>query len=143
MAKGKTKKTAKGSAGQNKNLTEQYIQKYQQKDGVETLPSGLMFRVVQAAEGEKPSLMHTVKVQQRILLADGSVIDDTYKKGLPEEFALEEAIEGLQEAIPMMPVGSRYEFVIPPELAWGKKGNGGKIGPNAVMIVDVRLVSFE
>tara|TARA_Y100000310_G_C20555410_1_gene750257 strand:+ start:286 stop:534 length:249 start_codon:yes stop_codon:yes gene_type:complete len=82
-------------------------------------------------------------VHQRIKLGDGSVIDDTYKKGLPEEYAVSEAIEGLQEGFQLMNVGARYEFVIPPELAWGKRGNSGTIGPNAVMIVDARIVGIE
>ncbi|MGQ8366888.1 FKBP-type peptidyl-prolyl cis-trans isomerase [Glaciecola sp. 1036] len=139
----KQKKLAKGSAGKNRNLTEAFLQRYPQKDGVQVLESGLMFRIIEDADGICPSMQDCIKVHQRILLADGSVIDDTYKKGPPESFFVREAIEGLQLAFQIMPVGARYEFVIPPDLAWGKKGNGGKIGPNAVMIVDVRLIEIE
>ncbi|NVK54288.1 MAG: FKBP-type peptidyl-prolyl cis-trans isomerase [Alteromonadaceae bacterium] len=138
------RKQSKGSRGSNKNLTEEIISKFQQRADVTATASGLLYRIIEQAEGgEVPGMHNSVKVHQRIKLGDGSVIDDTYKKGLPEEYAVSEAIEGLQEGFQLMGVGSRYEFVIPPELAWGKRGNSGAIGPNAVMIVDVRLVSFE
>ncbi|MCH1918242.1 FKBP-type peptidyl-prolyl cis-trans isomerase [Shewanella sp. A3A] len=142
MARNNSKKSAKGSTGQNRNLTEEFIKKYSAKAGVTATDSGLLFRIIEDADGVKPGEFDTVKIHQRILLADGSVIDDTYRKGLPEEFALAEGIEGLQEGLQLMSKGARYEFVIPPDLAWGRKGNGGKIGPNAVMQMDVRLVDF-
>lgn len=140
MARNKQRIKAKGSAGQNRNMTADFISRYLKQDDVRITSSGLMYRVIDDAQGEQPESHHIVKVHQRILLADGSVVDDTYKKGPPESFMLSEAIEGLREALLLMPVGARYEFVIPPELAWGKKGNGSKIGPHAVMIVDVRLI---
>lgn len=143
MAKHKQKKQSKGSAGQNRNLTAAFLERYAARDDVIETGSGLMYRVIDDTNEACPDLTHVVKVHQRILLADGSVVDDTYKKGPPENFHLSEAIEGLKEAFQLLPKGARYEFVIPPELAWGKKGNSGKIGPNAVMIVDVRLIDFD
>lgn len=140
MARNKQRTKAKGSTGHNRNLTADFIARYLRQDDVRVTPSGLMYRIIDDVQGERPASDHIVKVHQRILLADGSVVDDTYKKGPPESFMLSEAIEGLREALLLMPVGARYEFVIPPELGWGKKGNGGKIGPHAVMIVDVRLI---
>lgn len=142
MAKGK-KTTAKGSAGLNRNATRAVLEKYQSRADVHTTASGLMYRVIQPADALTPLADSVVKLHQRIQLADGTVIDDTYKSGMPETFALNEAIEGLQEALLLMPVGARYEIIIPPELAWGKRGNGGKIGANAVMIMDVRLLAVE
>ena len=139
----KQKKQAKGSRGSNRNLTQDVLAKYRQRPDTTETASGLIYRIIDDAQGEQHGPHHRVKVHQRIMLGDGTVIDDTYKKGLPEDFAISEAIEGLQEALPMMSVGARYEFVIPPELAWGKRGNSGAIGPNAVMIVDVRLVDIE
>ena len=99
-----------------------------------------MYKVIELVEGLYPSETDTVVINQRILLADGSVIADSYREGMPETFELCEAIDGLREGILLMPIGSRYEFVLPPELAWGKKGNGGKIGANAVLHFDVRLI---
>tara|TARA_B100000780_G_scaffold234430_1_gene174826 strand:+ start:6740 stop:7162 length:423 start_codon:yes stop_codon:yes gene_type:complete len=136
------RKQSKGSRGSNKNLTEEVLAKYQQRADTTQTGSGLLYRVIEEAGGVKPGFQHTVKVHQRIKLGDGSVIDDTYRNGLPEEYAISEAIKGLQEGFQLMNVGARYEFVIPPELAWGKRGNSSSIGPNAVMIVDARLISI-
>lgn len=102
-----------------------------------------MYRVIEQVEGPTPTEFDTVTVNQRILLADGAVIADTYKESLPDKYSLQEAIPGLREGLQLMPLGSRYEFVIPPELAWGRKGNGSGIGPYAVMVVDARLLKFE
>ena len=103
----------------------------------------MCYRVLDPSVGDSPTLFDRVSVHQRILLVDGSVIADTYKTGLKEKFSLAEAIEGLQEGLQLMSLGARYEFVIPAELAWGKKGNGGKIGANALMIMDVRLLAID
>jgi FKBP-type peptidyl-prolyl cis-trans isomerase len=144
VARNKPKKTSKGSSGFNKKNTEDFIEKYSNKPDVKLHDSGLTYRVIEEGEGAQPTYLNTVVVHQRISLADGSVIADTYKKGgFTEEFSLEEAIEGLQLGLPLMTINSRYEFVIPPDLAWGKKGNGSKIGPNAVMIMDIRLVAIR
>lgn len=144
MARHRAKKSGKGSAGQNRKSSESFIEKYLHKEDVVTLPSGLHYRIVEQDESAaRPSEFDTVTVHQRILLADGSVIADTYRDGQPEVFTIEEAIEGLKEGLPLMPVGSRFEFVLPPELAWGRKGNRSKIGPNAVLFFDIRLISTK
>ena len=140
MARQKTKKIAKGSAGQNRKNTEVYIEKYKQKSDVTETPSGLMYRVIEQGNGISPTIKDTVRVNQRIWLSDGTVIADTYKTGEPDSFSMAEAIEGLQEGLQLMKEGCRYEFVIPPELAWGKRGAGNKIGANAVLTFDLRLI---
>ncbi|WP_017445913.1 FKBP-type peptidyl-prolyl cis-trans isomerase [Gayadomonas joobiniege] len=144
MAKGKNKKINKGSTGANRKNSAAFVEKYQQKTEVQVLASGLMYRVIDQAKAPvlKPTIYDTVKVHQRILLTDGSCIADTYKAGLADEFTMAEAIEGLREGLLQMGIGDRFEFVIPADLAWGKKGNGSKIGPNAVMIMDVRLLEI-
>lgn len=81
-----------------------------------------------------------VEVHQRISLIDGTLIDDTYKTGETAEFSVNEALEGYREGLLLMGVGGRTRFFIPPDLAWGKKGSGKRIGPNAVLIIDARLV---
>ncbi|MCU4676130.1 FKBP-type peptidyl-prolyl cis-trans isomerase [Catenovulum sp. 2E275] len=142
MARSKSVKS-KGSTGLNKKNSEAFLEKFSQHPDTQQTGSGLLYKIIEQADGALATEFDTVVINQRIRLADGSVIADSYKAGLPEEFALAEAIEGLREGILLMPVGSRYEFVIPPELAWGKKGNSGKIGPNAVLHFDVRLIRTE
>jgi len=142
MARKKDKKTGKGSAGQNRKNSEDFLIKYQQKTDVICCDSGLMYRVIEQTESPCPTHYDSVEVHQRILLTDGKVIADTYKTNSSEKFSVEEAIDGLTEGLQYMPLGSRYEFVIPPDLAWGKKGNRSKIGPNAVLVIDIRLIDI-
>ncbi|MGO4893496.1 FKBP-type peptidyl-prolyl cis-trans isomerase [Flavobacterium sp. W21_SRS_FM6] len=142
MAKGH-RKLNKGSKGQNRVASELFVHKYQQQEGVSRTPSGLLYRVIEQTAGIKPVLVNEIVAHQRILNFDGSVIADTYKVGIPDRFLLSEAIEGLQEGLQLMPLGARYEFVIPAELAWGKRGVGNKIGPNAVLQFNVRLLDIK
>ena len=142
MARKKEKKSGKGSAGQNRKSSEDFLIKYQQKTDVIITDSGLMYRVIEVLGDRHPTIDDSVEVHQRILLTDGKVIADTYKTSSSEKFSVEEAIDGLTEGLQMMALGSRYEFVIPADLAWGKKGNRSSIEPNAVLIIDIRLVDI-
>ncbi|MGJ8679660.1 FKBP-type peptidyl-prolyl cis-trans isomerase [Paraglaciecola sp.] len=139
----KSKKMNKGSSGQNRKASELFIEKYLRKDDAVQTPTGLIYRVVEEAKGLQPTMQDEVVVNQRILNMDGGVIADTYKTGFTDRFLMKEALPGLQEGLPMMSVGARYEFVLPPELAWGKKGVGNKIGPNTALFFDIRLVDVE
>ncbi len=141
MARSK-QKSSKGSAGLNRKNTEIYLDKYKSKSDVITTDSGVLYRVLDLGHGQHPTLNDEVQINQRAWLVDGTIIEDTYKKGEIEQFSLSEAIEGLQEGIQLMSEGARYEFVIPPELAWGKKGVGTKIGPNSTLTFDIRLTKI-
>ena len=142
MARGNTKKKGKGSQGLNRKRTEDFLEKNKSKSDVVVLDSGLQYTIVdQSGSGEKCQVEDQVKVNQRIWLVDGTVVADTYK-GEPDKFLIKEAIEGYQEALMMMDVGDRYKLFVPPELAWGKRGAGNKIGPNATLIIDVRLLEI-
>ncbi|MCP8899748.1 FKBP-type peptidyl-prolyl cis-trans isomerase [Gilvimarinus xylanilyticus] len=134
------KKLNKGSSGQNRAASDNYIEKYRSKDDVQETASGLLYRVIEPGDGMTPTETDTVEVNQRIQLVGGKVVGDTYKEGMPDEFTMKEAIPGIREGLQLMQEGARYEFVVPPDLAWGKKGVGNKIGPNAVLIFDLRLM---
>lgn len=134
------KQLNKGSSGQNRKASEDFMDKYRQKEGVQQTSSGLLYRVVEQGDGLTPVPTDSIQVNQRIQLVGGKIIGDTYKEGLPDEFSMKEAIPGIREGLQLMQEGARFEFVVPPELAWGKKGVGDKIGPNAVLIFDVRLL---
>jgi FKBP-type peptidyl-prolyl cis-trans isomerase FkpA len=137
------KKLNKGSSGQNRKASEDYLARYSQKEGVVTTESGLLYRVIEAGTGIAPGLGDSVTVNQRIMFVNGKVIADTYKSGEPDSFSMKEAIPGIREGLQLMAEGARYEFVVPPELAWGKKGVGDKIGPNAVLVFDLRLLAVQ
>lgn len=131
-----------GSSGQNRKQGDTFIDKYRKKEGVKETDSGLLYEIIKQGDGECPPHNANVTVHQRAMIANGKVLDDTYKENTPMEFCLSEVIEGYSEGLQMMPLGSRYKFVIPPDLAWGKKGSGGRIGPNAVVVFDVHLLEF-
>lgn len=136
----KSKKLNKGSSGQNRKASESYLDKYRQKAGVISTTSGLLYKTIEEGTGMAPVIGDSVVVNQRILNVDGRIIADTYQSGMPDEYSLKEAIPGMQEGLQLMSEGARFEFVVPPELAWGKRGVGNKIGPNAVLVMDVKLV---
>lgn len=137
--KKKDKKTNKGSVGMNRKQSQEFLDKNRKKEGVLQTASGLQYLVREDAAGPKPTLDDEVTVNQRITLLDGTVIGDTYRRNEPDTFALGEAIEGLKEGLPLMSVGAKYRFFVPPELAWGKRGAGSKIPPYATLIFDIKL----
>ncbi len=133
------KKRGRGGAGQNRAETEAFLKKNRKKADVTETASGLQYTIKEPGSGQRPSEWSTVEVNQRILLVDGTVIKDTYHGTETDVFKMEEAIAGLKEGLPLMKEGGKFRFVVPPELAWGKRGAGDKIGPYAALIFDIRL----
>lgn len=142
MGRREKKSRSKGSAGNNRKSGEDFLLQNSRKDGVVETGSGLQFLIVEEKNGNKPGMFDTVKIHQRALLLDGKILEDTYRQNKPDEVKIDELIEGLQEGLQMMNVGSRYKFWVPSDLAWGKKGTGNKIPPNAVLSFDIRLVEI-
>lgn len=142
MARGNTKKKGKGGQGQNRKASEDFLGKNKNKDGVIETHTGLQYLIREEGTGEVPDNKSIVTMHQRITLIDGTIIRDTYKEIEPEVFSMTEAIDGLKEGIPLMKKGGRYKFWVPSELAFGKKGAGTKIGPNAIIVFDIKLIDF-
>ncbi len=142
MGRKEGKKMNRGSAGQNKKKSYDFLEKNRKKDGILKTASGLQYEIIKESTGPKPDENSIVTVHQRAMLLGGKILDDTYKENKPMEFNLNEVIDGYKEGLMMMSVGSRYKFYVPPELGWGKKGSGGRIGPYAVVIFDVALIDF-
>jgi len=97
-------------------------------DVIETA-SGLQYTSVNPGEGASPKEWSTVEVNQRLLLVDGTGIKDNFRTPNNDRFTMQEAIAGLEEGLPLMKEGGRFRFVVPPDLAWGKRGAGDKIAP--------------
>jgi FKBP-type peptidyl-prolyl cis-trans isomerase len=112
-------------------------------DGVVTLESGLQYRVVRAGDGKRPTLDDTVVVHYRGTLVDGTEFGSSYRTGRPGTFPLRAAIAGWREALRLMPAGSRWQLFVPPHLAYGERGGGGAIGPNATLIFETELISVK
>ena len=138
------KQKQEAQAQQGKNLTEgeMFMEENKNKEGVQTTTSGLQYKVLTEGDGAKPSATDRVTVHYRGTLLDGTEFDSSYKRGQPATFALNGVIMGWTEGLQLMKMGSKYEFVIPPELAYGKRGAGGQIGPDATLIFEVELLDI-
>lgn len=121
----------------------QFLAKNKENEGVVELPNGLQYKILQKGDGEKPKPTDKVKVHYHGTLTDGTVFDSSVDRGQPAVFTVNGVIKGWQEALQLMPVGSKWRLFIPPELAYGKKGAGQKIGPYSLLIFDVELLSIE
>ncbi|GAB4454572.1 MAG: FKBP-type peptidyl-prolyl cis-trans isomerase N-terminal domain-containing protein [Bacteroidales bacterium] len=128
----------------SKNESEKFLAENAKKEGVQTLPSGLQYKVVSDGKGEKPNANSKVKVNYTGKLVNGNVFDAS-KPNEPVTFNLgkNEIIPGWEEGIQLMSVGSKYEFYIPYQLAYGEKGYPGVIPPFATLIFEIELVGIE
>jgi FKBP-type peptidyl-prolyl cis-trans isomerase len=134
-------RAAKAQVVGEKNRTEgdAFLAKNKEVEGVVTTDSGLQYQVIKQGEGPKPKATDQVTVNYKGTLLDGTEFDSSYKRGQPATFPVTGVIPGWTEALQLMPVGSTYRLFIPSELAYGERGAGGAIGPNAVLIFEVEL----
>jgi len=112
------------------------------KEGVVVTDSGLQYKVVEMGDGAKPAATDKVTVNYRGTLLNGEEFDSSYARNQPVSFQLDQVIPGWTEGLQLMPVGSKFMFYIPPNLAYGPAG-GGPIGPNATLIFEVELLGIE
>ena len=113
------------------------------KDGVVTLPSGLQYKILQAGTGPKPTTTDSVVCNYRGTLINGTEFDSSYKRGQPATFPVSGVIKGWTEALQLMPAGSKWQLFVPAELAYGARGAGPGIGPNATLVFEVELISIQ
>jgi len=131
------------AGGMNMKEGEVFLAANKTKEGVVTLPSGLQYKVLKQGAGPKPSATDSVVCNYRGTLLDGTEFDSSYKRGQPLTFPLNRVIKGWQEALQLMPVGSKWQLFIPPDLAYGARGAGPDIGPNATLIFEVELIAIQ
>jgi len=112
------------------------------KEGVQITDSGLQYKVLEMGDGALPAATDKVTVHYRGTLLNGEEFDSSYARGEPVSFALNQVIPGWTEGVQLMPVGSKFMFYIPSNLAYGPSG-GGPIGPNATLIFQVELMGIE
>jgi FKBP-type peptidyl-prolyl cis-trans isomerase len=141
IAKQQKERSAQGET--NLKEGEEFLAENAKKEGVKVTASGLQYMVVKEGEGEKPKPDDIVEVNYRGTLIDGTEFDSSYARGEPVTFPLNQVIKGWTEGLQLMPVGSEYKFFVPPDLAYGARGAGADIGPNATLIFDVELLGVE
>lgn len=127
----------------NKKEGEMFLEENKKKEGVITTDSGLQYKVLTEGSGPKPKATDTVSVHYRGTLIDGTEFDSSYKRGKPASFPVNRVIAGWTEALQLMSMGSKYRLFIPSNLAYGERGTGKLIGPNATLIFDVELLEIK
>ena len=139
------KAQAKAKVEGDKNMKEgqAFLAANKSKEGVVTLPSGLQYKVIKMGTGAKPTATQTVKCHYRGTTIEGKVFDSSYDRNEPAEFPLNQVIKGWTEGLQLMPVGSKFQFFIPSDLAYGERGAGRDIGPNATLIFEVELLEIK
>ena len=120
----------------------EFLEKNKEKDGVTTTASGLQYEVITMGDGEKPSATDRVKTHYHGTLIDGTVFDSSVERGEPISFGLNQVIKGWTEGLQLMPIGSKFRFFIPYNLAYGERGQGS-IPPFATLIFEVELIDIE
>jgi len=133
----------KEMAEKQKQKGEAFLSENKKKEGVKTLPSGLQYKVIKAGTGKKPKSNDTVTVNYRGTLIDGTEFDSSFRRGQPATFQVSGVIPGWTEAMQLMAEGAKWQLFIPPNLAYGERGAGGLIGPNATLIFEVELISVQ
>jgi FKBP-type peptidyl-prolyl cis-trans isomerase len=129
-------------AAANAAAGDKFLLENRVKEGVVVTDSGLQYQVVEMGDGKKPAASDKVTVNYRGTLLNGEEFDSSYARNQPVTFQLDQVIPGWTEGLQLMPVGSKFLFFIPPDLAYGPAG-GGPIGPNSTLIFEVELLGIE
>jgi len=131
-------------AERNRLEGEAFLAENRTKEGVVTLDSGLQYRVLETGSGPTPTAEDRVVCHYRGSLIDGTEFDSSYNRHKPHTMELRRAIKGWREALPLMPVGSRWQLFIPPSLAYGARGGRANgVGPNATLVFEVELLGIR
>lgn len=130
-------------AEENTKKSQVFLKENKNKPGVETLASGLQYKVIEAGKGNSPADDATIIAHYRGQLIDGTEFDSSYSRGTPIEFKLDGVIQGWQQAIKLMKPGAKWEIYVPADLAYGDQGAGNVIGPNETLIFEIHFIDIK
>jgi FKBP-type peptidyl-prolyl cis-trans isomerase FklB len=142
-ARAKQEEKRQQQGEKNKTEGEKFLAENKSKPGVITTASGLQYKVLAEGKGNSPKANDTVTVHYRGTLIDGTEFDSSYKRNQPATFNVSGVVKGWTEALQMMKPGDKWQLFIPSDLAYGPRGKGTQIAPNAALIFEVELLSFE
>jgi FKBP-type peptidyl-prolyl cis-trans isomerase FklB len=127
----------------NKQEGDAFLAANKNQQGVTTLPDGLQYKILKEGEGPKPTAADSVVCNYRGTLLNNKEFDSSYKRGQPATFPVSGVIKGWTEALQLMPVGSKWQIVVPPDLGYGARGAGADIGPNSTLVFEIELLSIQ
>lgn len=130
-------------ASENRERGAAFLAENRGRPGVTTLPSGLQYEVLAGGDGAPPAARDTVTVHYRGTLVDGTPFDSSYERGEPATFRVDAAIPGWVEGLQRMRPGATYRLFVPPELAYGPRGAGDRVGPESTLVYEVELLSVQ
>jgi FKBP-type peptidyl-prolyl cis-trans isomerase len=130
------------SSEENQKAGEAFLAENTKKENITTTASGLQYEILKKGEGDSPSATDTVTVHYKGTTLEGKEFDSSYSRNSPATFPLNRVIAGWTEGLQLMNVGAKYRFFIPSDLAYGERGAGGDIPPNATLIFEVELLKF-
>ena len=128
-------------AEENQQKSTEFLATNAKKTGIVTLPSGVQYRIIDEGDGARPGMDSTVKVHYRGSKMTGLEFDSSFARGVPEEFVVNSVLRGWQEVLPLMKTGATWQVFVPPELAFGARGNP-PVGPNEALTFDLKLVEI-
>ncbi len=128
---------------ENQKKGDAFLAENAKKEGVISLPSGLQYTILTKGEGKIPTQDDVVTCHYRGTLLDGTVFDSSAQTGKPAMFNVGGVIPGWQEALKLMPVGSKWQVFIPAQLAYGQRGAGRDIAPNSTLIFELELLDVQ
>ncbi len=126
----------------NKAASDRFLAENKSKKGIVALPSGIQYRVIEEGTGKRPSTTSDVTVHYRGSLANGFEFDSSFAKGQPVSFKVDQVIDGWKEILPLMKEGDHWQVFLPPEKAYGMRGQG-PIGPNEALVFDIKLITVK
>jgi FKBP-type peptidyl-prolyl cis-trans isomerase len=128
-------------AEENQKKSEEFLAANLGKSGIVALPSGIQYRIIDEGDGARPGMESTVKVHYRGSKLNGLEFDSSFARGVPEQFTVSSVLKGWQEVLPLMKTGATWQIFVPPEMAFGARGNP-PVGPNEALIFDLKLVEI-
>jgi FKBP-type peptidyl-prolyl cis-trans isomerase len=139
------KQKAASARADRKAAGEAFRAENAKKEGVVTLPSGVQYKILTAGEGKTPGDGDTVLCHYQGSSIEGRVFDSSYQRGKPATVALARATPGWREVLKLMPVGSTWQVVIPPELGktGGARGRKSKVRSNETLVFEIQLIAIN
>ena len=113
------------------------------EDGAVVTPSGLVYRSLKDGNGASPTASDKVTVHYKGTFPDGREFDSSYKRGQPIDFPLNRVIACWTEGVQRMKVGGKAKLTCPPEIAYGARGAGNAVPPNATLLFEVELLGIQ